>query len=96
MKDFYAHGTLSTDMSFMTNADVPMLATKGIIENPVNPWTGSALSSELKQKGAFITTNDFFLAHHHNKNTFKIKNDEWIFVHDNIFDPTNWSEVTVE
>ncbi|GMO29098.1 MAG: YidC/Oxa1 family membrane protein insertase [Termitinemataceae bacterium] len=93
VKDFNAHGQLSTEMSFMTNADVPMLATKDIIENPVNPATGKILLSDQKQKGVFITNNDLFIAHRHNKNTFKINDDEWIFVHDNIFDPANWTEV---
>ena len=36
VKDFNAHGELKTSEEFMTNADTPYIATKGIIENPVN------------------------------------------------------------
>ena len=36
------------DEQFMTNADVPTLATNDLIENPVNPFTGKAINSEPK------------------------------------------------
>ena len=32
----------------MTNADVPYLATAGVIENPVNPFTGNPLTMDGK------------------------------------------------
>ena len=34
---------LAVDQSFMTNADTPSLAFKGIVENPTNPWTGKKI-----------------------------------------------------
>ena len=30
----------------MTNADVPYLATNGIIDNPVNPFTGNPITMD--------------------------------------------------
>jgi hypothetical protein len=57
VKDFYSHGLLSVDDSFMTNADVPLLVLKDIVENPINPWTGNKLTSN-KQNGATITTSN--------------------------------------
>ncbi|MDR3312382.1 MAG: YidC/Oxa1 family membrane protein insertase [Spirochaetaceae bacterium] len=93
VKDFNAHGELKTDLSFMTNADVPSLALQGIVENPVNPFTDRVLSGDAKKDGVTITTNGLHLAHYHPKNTFKIDISQWLHVHDNIFDPANWSPV---
>lgn len=50
VKDFNAQG-FSEDRTFMTNADVPTIATKDLIENPVNPYTGKELSEDPKKKG---------------------------------------------
>jgi hypothetical protein len=94
VKDFGAVGKLSQNFDFMTNADVPLLALNGIVENPVNPWTNRPLSDKEKENGAFITNNEFFMAHEHDRNKLRIKDDEWIHVHDNIFDQNNWSETT--
>jgi hypothetical protein len=88
-KDFDAHGKLETDNTFMTNADVPVLALDGIAEL-VNPFTGKSLTENPKDGGIYIATNHLPLAHQHNKTTFKIKDDEWILVKDSIFDAKNW------
>ncbi|QQO09796.1 YidC/Oxa1 family membrane protein insertase [Breznakiella homolactica] len=90
-KDFGAHGSLVTDMTFMTNGDVPLMVLAGIDEHPVNPFTGNLLTSGGKEDGVWITINHAWEPEKHNKNTFKIKDDEWVFVHDNIFDKNNWS-----
>ena len=47
VKDFGATG-FNICEDYMTNADVPYLATTGIIENPVNPFTGNALTMDGK------------------------------------------------
>ena len=47
IKDFGSTGFNVCD-DFMTNADVPYLATQGVIENPVNPFTGNALTMDGK------------------------------------------------
>jgi YidC/Oxa1 family membrane protein insertase len=91
-KDFNSHGEPLKDMSFMTNADVPALALKGIVGDPVNPFTGNKISMEPKKAGVFITTNHLPMAHHHGGNRFTIENDQWLYVHDNIFDKKNWAE----
>ncbi|MDR0876870.1 MAG: YidC/Oxa1 family membrane protein insertase [Treponema sp.] len=84
VKDFAAHGELQTDMSFMTNADVSVLALNGIIDNPVNPFTGKAVTNELKKDGVFITTNSISMPLRHSKNVFAIQDNQWLRVHDNI------------
>lgn len=47
VKDFDAQG-FSTSDAFMTNADVPTLAMRGLIENPVNPFTGKPINDSEK------------------------------------------------
>ena len=42
-KDFDAEGFTVND-DFATNADVPAIALEGIVDNPVNPFTGNAIT----------------------------------------------------
>jgi YidC/Oxa1 family membrane protein insertase len=93
IKDFNEHGEPKTDMTFMTNADVPALALKGIVENPVNPFTGKPITTGPKQNGAKITINHIPMVAQHGKYTFNIRSDQWILVHDDIFDAKNWSKI---
>ncbi len=95
VKDFASSEEFKTDNSFMTNADVPSIALKGVIENPVNPFTGKRISSEYKaENGFYITTDDLFMPYHSkNKNAFTVDPDSWYNVRDNIFVDTNWKKV---
>jgi YidC/Oxa1 family membrane protein insertase len=90
IKDFNSRGRLQTDMAFMTNADVPVLALDGIAET-VNPFSGKSLRENPKSLGLYIATIALTF-HHHSKYKFNIKADHWLFVHDNIFDPNNWEK----
>lgn len=47
VKDFGSED-FSVDWTFMTNGDVPLLATEGLLSDPVNPFTGKPLSNEIK------------------------------------------------
>jgi YidC/Oxa1 family membrane protein insertase len=91
VKDFNARFDLRRSMDFMTNADTPLLALEGIIDHPQNPWTGERLQSG-KQDGVTITTSDLWSPDHHGKYAFKITGNEWLHVHDNIFDAHNWEQ----
>jgi hypothetical protein len=91
VKDFDANGSIRIDNTFMTNADVPLLATSGIIDKPVNPFTGNTLTPH-KDAGVTITTSYKWLVNDHPGNTFNIKPDEWMHVHDDIYKPENWSK----
>jgi YidC/Oxa1 family membrane protein insertase len=93
VKDFDALGILVTNNSFMTNADVPFLATNNIIENPKNPFTGSPLQNK-KANEAIVTNVGMFSGHARNK--LLIRSNQWFHVHDNIFDPENWTAVQVQ
>lgn len=48
VKDFNARG-FTTDDTFMTNADTPCIAFSGLIDKPINPFTGKIISDEVKQ-----------------------------------------------
>lgn len=94
VKDFDSRGTIETDNSFMCNADVPYLATKDLIDNPCNPYTGTPLlSEENKKDGLIVTSNRKHRVREHRKNKFNINDDEWFVVKDNVFDNKNWSKL---
>ena len=87
VKDFGSRGAVKTDMTFMSNADVPVLAMNEIIENPVNPFTGNPITTENKKDPLPI-----LIKRVQEKNEFLIElNPQNIFfVHDSIFDEKNW------
>jgi len=91
-KNFNSTGKLKTDNTFMTNADVPVLALDGVAET-INPFTGKSLRENPKSQGLYITTNHIWPPFRHSKTTFNISDEQWLFVHDNIFDPNNWEKV---
>ena len=87
VKDFNATG-FKTDDQFMTNADVPTLATENIINNPVNPFTGNPIDSSRKAGEQHILYSGVFNVAVNNGYTFVP--DQWYSVKDNIFDFDNW------
>ena len=92
VKDFNAKGPVKTDMTFMSNADVPTLAFKDVVNNPTNPFTGKIINNEAKKDGIYVTSSDIFMPHHNNNDYyFNIKDDEWFNVKDNIFIDCNWT-----
>ena len=54
VKDFDATG-YSTDYTFMTNADVPVIALEGIVDDPVNPATGVPINSDMKNGKIYVS-----------------------------------------
>ncbi len=53
VKDFDASGFRISD-EFMTNADVPSIAFDGMIEEPVNPFTGNIVTADDKKNGVKV------------------------------------------
>jgi len=92
VKDFNDQGTLFIDNGFMTNADVPFLALRDIIKNPVNPWTGKEISTD-KTNGVTITTAGLWAHKDFTKSYFDIKQGEWLHVQTDVYDPKNWTQV---
>ena len=92
VKDFDAAGGITTCNDFMTNADTPVLATNGLIENPVNPFTGKAITSDEKTEHAqVITTSNIWRTERNNSNVFDTSDGEWYAVKDDIFKEENWT-----
>lgn len=89
VKDFGASG-FTTDLSFMTNADIPSLAFEDVVADPVNPFTGRRISGEgknaeeqhLVESSWDISTNNGAFFSDPVRITFRGRN---------IFDPEAWS-----
>ena len=95
VKDFNDKADFITDNRFMTNADVPSIAINGLTDNVVNPFSGRELMRR-KADNALITTAVVLTPFNQKKYGLKIRNNEWLYVHDNIYDPANWTSVTVD
>jgi YidC/Oxa1 family membrane protein insertase len=93
VKDFNADFDLKTDNTFMTNADVPHIVMEGLTQKLINPFNGKEMFME-KDDGVTITTNSIWQPEKLIQEG--IKPNEWLHVKDNIFDPANWTKVTVK
>ena len=94
VKDFDSKG-FHVDNQFMTNADVPAIAMSELIESPVNPFTGNAVTNDMKN-------NEFQEVQLIKKWNTEVNNGTtflpslWFDVHgDNIFDRDNWENVGI-
>ncbi|MBQ3499425.1 MAG: membrane protein insertase YidC [Clostridia bacterium] len=89
VKDFNSKGFTTSD-EFMTNADVPTLATQGLISNPVNPFTGKPINSDEKTAhDQIVIVSTYWKVEDHKGNTFLPS--RWASVSDNLHDKHNWS-----
>ena len=89
VKDFDATGfTVCND--FMTNGDTPIIATSGLIEDPVNPFTNNPLTSETKNGPQHVILSDDINLENNNGNVF---NPGLWFEFDGAdpHDPKNWT-----
>ena len=94
VKDFNSKEFTVSD-AFMTNADVPVLATDQLIENPVNPFTGKMITSDEKYAhDQMIIVSNEWNTQTNNGNTFLPAT--WASVKDNIWDKGNWKFSNVE
>lgn len=89
VKDF-GSDEFTTSTEFMTHADVPTFAVGGLIENPVNPFTGKEINNAEKY------AHDQYIIHSWeydiaiNNGTAFIPS-KWYKVKDNIWDLNNWT-----
>ena len=88
VKDF-GSTEFTTSTEFMTNADVPTLATAGLIENPTNPFTGNPINSDEKTAHPqYLIASDQWDVNGNNGYTFKP--GRWIEIKDDIWERDNW------
>ncbi len=99
VKDFDSTNYI-TDYTFMTNADVPVIAMEGIIDTPVNPYTKFPIDSNMKYGDLYVgysLTHDETLWNPdlNQGNTFYNDEDyKWYkLVNQNIFDSDNWIQI---
>jgi hypothetical protein len=103
VKDFDEHTResdgihLKKDMTFMTNADTPALATDNIIENAKNPFTNQSynLAEEGNSKYDYVKICHPLSESTRNRDhtTLTIPNDVWYTVHEDIFKAENWQRI---
>ncbi|MDE5898665.1 MAG: alkaline phosphatase family protein, partial [Treponemataceae bacterium] len=92
IKDFGAHNPLTTDMTFMTNADTPALATDKVIADARNPFTKSLFAVENKDEYVKIMVAPGESTRNRNNRQFKVSSNQWFTVKDDIFEDANWQQ----
>ena len=89
VKDFNSKGFSFSD-EFMTTADVPTLATNGVIANPTNPFTGNAINANAKYDRPFYAFLSYQWDTSKNNGT-QFNADTWYRVdNQNARDKRNW------
>jgi YidC/Oxa1 family membrane protein insertase len=91
VKDFDAKGFTVCD-DFMTNGDTPFIATSGLIDDPVNPFTGNPFTSDPKMGPQTIFMSNIINTGLNNGNTF-LPGSWYNFNGGDIHDPDNWSYI---
>ncbi len=89
IKDFYSDTTFNTNLSFMTTADVPLMAIKDLPIETTNPFTGVDMSSVVKKDSMELYTIDLDPTTLRQK-TLTFEMTKAFEVHDSIFDESNW------
>lgn len=92
VKDFNEHHSLFKNETFMTNGDTPILATKDIVNEPRNPFTNKLLSESVQKDKIYIIADAYWSPDGHNKNTFKLKSEDWYSVSSDVRNPENWKQ----
>jgi hypothetical protein len=93
VKDFNAEGSLKTDMTFMTNADVPALTLWELFEQPVNPFTGNSIEVKDKEKPLYIAVSGDIHMGDPEAVQLILNPKRDYYVHDDIFKAENWARV---
>ena len=89
VKDFGDSGEFVTSQDFMTNADVPTMALNGLIDDPVNPFTGNAITDDAKNGHAqIVLVSHKYDVTVNNGNAFLP--GRWLSVSGNVLDCESW------
>ncbi len=91
VKDFDSTGFAVSD-DFMTNGDVPLLATAGLIDDPVNPFTGNPITDSAKTGPQTVYYSPGSTAQDNDRNTF-LPGSWFVFEGEDPHDPSNWKYV---
>ncbi len=89
VKDFDSKEFTTSD-EFMTNADVPTLATKDLLDDPRNPFTGKPLNNDEKTAHEqFVFLSSEWDVDDNNGNTYIP--GYWASVKDDLWEKDNWT-----
>ena len=91
VKDFGSQG-FSVSYDFMTNADTPFICLNGVIDNPVNPFTGNPIVEYDKTGEQLVYMSDEWNVDFNHGTQFVDPNGYWLTVSGNIWDDDNWNE----
>ena len=91
VKDFGAKG-FTTSEEYMTNADVPTLATSGLIKDPKNPFNGNPINSEAKIKPQIVLYSANWNPDDLTGNVFP-SCDKYVIHGGGPYDPGNWEYI---
>lgn len=87
VKDFNAAG-FTVSEEFMTNGDVPSLSMEGLVEDPVNPFTGNPIDTFGKEGTQYVIVSEAWDTTINNGTQFI--ESEWASVSGNARDLENW------
>ena len=89
IKDFNSGDEFTVDSNFMTIADLPSEAMRGLIENPINPFTGNPINEDAKnEEEQYVMLTDWRIAENHgNLFTDPVR---LVLKNQNLFDVSNW------
>lgn len=88
VKDFGADGFTTSD-EFMTNADTACIALDGVIDDPVNPYTGNPITNEDKYGDLLLFNSTEWEVEKNNGTTYLP--GYWYSVHDDLWNKDNWT-----
>ncbi len=88
VKDFGSKG-FTTNHEFMTNADVPTLATGGLIDHPTNPFTGKPIDNREKyaHEQLVLVSHDWNV---NDNNGYTYRGAWWASVKEDMWVRDNW------
>jgi YidC/Oxa1 family membrane protein insertase len=82
----------TVDGSFMTNGDTPSLAFEGIIEKPVNPWTGKEITKREESAAYGVVAGAPYDPGKHGLYKFDLDGIKVYDVFDDMSKASNWKE----
>jgi hypothetical protein len=88
VKDFNSN-EFSVSNEFMTNADTSILALKGIVDEPVNPYTGNYITDDYKKNG-WLLVSDGLAVGFPEEYAYDSGGGEWYYMKECIWGEDNW------
>ena len=89
IKDFGSGDEFTVSDDFMTIADMPSEAIRGLITDPVNPFTGNPITQDAKEEEEqYVMLTDWRIAENHGTRfTDPVR---LVLKNRNVFDESNW------